>query len=110
MTLFYCQHSISVFEISDNISYIHSGGQVDNRSNAAHSTLWSWVRDVRLTHAELVNRAAAKSWTTGDTDTAHVDGRAGLHDDDILILGFLRIAITVQLFRSNVFFFFLFLI
>ena len=38
----------------------------------------------------------------------HEDGdQAGLHDDDILILGFLRIAITYQLFRSKVFFFFL---
>ena len=37
---------------------------------------------------------------------AHEDGdQAGLHDDDILILGFLRIAITDQLFRLKVFFF-----
>ena len=41
----------------------------------------------------------------------HEDGdHAGLHDDDILILGFLRIAITDQLFRPKVFFLFLFLI
>ena len=46
-----------------------------------------------------------------NTDTAHENGdQAGLHDDDILILGLLRIAITDQLFRPNVFFFFFFLI
>ena len=45
---------------------------------------------MRLTHAELASRAAARSQTTGDTDTAHEDDdQAGLHDDDILILGFL---------------------
>ena len=42
-------------------------------------------------------------------DTAREDGdQAGLHDDDILILGFLRIAIINQLFRSKVFFSFYF--
>ena len=66
---------------------------------------------MRLTHSELASRAAAKSYTTGDTDMAHEDDdQAGLHDDDILILGFLRITITDQLFRPKVFFFFLFLI
>jgi hypothetical protein len=61
------------------------------------------------THAELVSRVAAKSWTAGDTDTAH-DGsdQVGLHDDDILILGFLRIAIADQLFRTKIFFYFSF--
>jgi len=64
---------------------------------------------VRLTRAELASRAAAKSYTIGDTDTTHEDGdQVGLHDDDILILGFLRIAITDQLFRPNVFFYFIF--
>ena len=43
--------------------------------------------------------------------TAHEDrDQAGLHNDDILILGFLRITITDQLFRPKVFFSFLFLI
>ena len=38
-------------------------------------------------------------------DTAHEDGdQAGLHDDDILIIGFLWNAITDQLFRRKVFF------
>ena len=60
---------------------------------------------MRLTHAKLTSRAATKSETTGDTDTAHEDGdQPGLHDDDILIVGFLRIAITDQLFRPKVFF------
>ena len=49
--------------------------------------------------------------TTGETDTVHEDGdQAGLHDNDILILGFLWIAITDQLIRPKVFFSFLFLI
>ena len=66
---------------------------------------------MRLTHSELASRAAAKSYTTGDTDMVHEDGdHVGLHDDDILILGFLRITITDQLFRPKVFFFFFFLI
>ena len=66
---------------------------------------------MRLTHAKLTSRAATKSETTGDTDTAHEDGdQAGLHDDGILILGFLWIAITDQLFRLKVLFLFLFLI
>ena len=66
---------------------------------------------MRLTHAELASRTATKSWTTGDTDTAHEDGdQAGLHDDDILILGLLGIVITDQLFRPKVLFSFLFLI
>ena len=44
-------------------------------------------------------------------DMAHEDGdQTGLHDDDILILGFLWIAITDQLFSRKVFFVFLFLI
>ena len=39
---------------------------------------------------------------------AHEDGdQVGLHDDDILILDFLWIAITDQLFRPKVFFLFL---
>ena len=64
---------------------------------------------MRLTHAELASRAAAKSYTTEDTDMAHEDyDQAGLHDDNILILDFLRIAITDQLFRSKVFFSFYF--
>ena len=66
---------------------------------------------MRLTHVELASHAAAKSYTTGDTDTAYEDGdQAGLHDDDILILDLFRIAITDQLFRPKVFFSFLFLI
>ena len=66
---------------------------------------------MRLTHAELASRFAAKGYTTGDTDMAHEDGdQAGLHDDNILILGFLRIAITNQLLKPKVFFSFLFLI
>ena len=38
------------------------------------------------------------------------DDQAWLHDNDILILGFLQIVITDQLFRPKVFFSFLFLI
>ena len=64
---------------------------------------------MRLTHAELASRAAVRSQTTGDTDTAYEDGdQAGLNDDDILILDLLRIAITDQLFRLKVFFSFYF--
>jgi hypothetical protein len=38
--------------------------------------------------------------TAGDTDTAHDGGdQEGLHDDDILVLTFLRIAIANQLFQ-----------
>ena len=40
---------------------------------------------------------------------AYEDGdQTGLHDDDILILGFLRIEITDQLFSPKVFFLFIF--
>ena len=60
---------------------------------------------MRPTKTELASHAAAKSYTTGDTDMAREDGdQAGLHDDDILILGFLRITITDQLFRPKLFF------
>jgi hypothetical protein len=52
-----------------------------------------------------VSRTAVKMDTTHD-----VGDQAGLHDNDILILGFLRIAIADQLFRSKVFFYFYFLI
>jgi hypothetical protein len=47
-----------------------------------------------------VSRATAESWIAGDTDMAH-DGndQAGLHDDDILVPAFLRIAIADQLFQ-----------
>jgi hypothetical protein len=51
---------------------------------------------------ELVSRAAAKTGTAHD-----VGDQAGLHND-ILILGFLRIAIANQLFRPKVFFLLIF--
>jgi hypothetical protein len=55
------------------------------------------------TRAKLTSRAAAK------TDTAHnVGDPAGLHSDDILILGFLRIAIANQLFMPKVIFLLIF--
>jgi hypothetical protein len=45
-----------------------------------------------------MSRAAAESWTARDMDTTHDDGdQAELHNDDILVLAFLRIAIGDQL-------------
>jgi hypothetical protein len=40
-----------------------------------------------------------ESWTAGDMDMVHDDSdQVGLHDDDILVLAFLRILIADQLF------------
>jgi hypothetical protein len=54
----------------------------------------------RRARTEPASHAAAESWIAGDTDMAH-DGndQAGLHDDDILVPAFLRIAIADQLFQ-----------
>jgi hypothetical protein len=67
------------------------------------------------THAEPTSRAAAESWTARAMDTTHDDGdQAGLHNDDILVLAFLRIVIADQssqfMSRPEVFFFLFILI
>jgi hypothetical protein len=51
-------------------------------------------------HTELASHDAVENWIAGDTNTAHDnDDQAGLHDDDILVLAFLRISIADQLFQ-----------
>jgi hypothetical protein len=58
-----------------------------------------------LTHAEPMSRAAAESWTAEDMDPTHDDGdsdQAGLHNNDILVLAFLRIAIADQFVSVHV--------
>jgi len=66
-----------------------------------HAALGPQLEFTTHTQSEAMSRVATDSWRVGLPEHDAHDGGdlAGLHDGDILILSFLRIAISDQLFH-----------
>ena len=83
----------------DNVGLSFPGREEMRRATPHTLIVTREFATCRRTHVEPVSRTATESWTAGDMNMAHDGGyHVGLHDDNILVLAFLRIAIADRLF------------